>query len=212
MASEDPDPLDQDDDDESVDSGRALSVDELDITEDEKVREIDDNRFVVSPDDSFDGDDQETPDDDAVSTRERPQSAPPAETGEESRRSGQPELDRMTVHRWLQADLAEADETYAFDLTIAFGGATGGQRVCSDDVVSVFESLLLWTAGQIDPGTPAAEVIGILLAESDVPVRYPPATLHRLVADHDLDAEDEIGDLLAAVEQDGLVFPPRRDR
>jgi hypothetical protein len=75
----------------------------------------------------------------------------------------------------------------------------------SNDVVTVFESLLLWYAQQVDENTPVEEVLGILLMESNVPVRYPPESIHALVKSSGLEPDDSIAELLAAIrEDDGL--------
>ena len=50
----------------------------------------------------------------------------------------------------------------------------------SNDVVTVFESLVLWYGQQIDNTTPVEEVLGILLVEANAPVRYPATSLQHL--------------------------------
>ncbi|MFC7195717.1 hypothetical protein ACFQL4_15585 [Halosimplex aquaticum] len=75
----------------------------------------------------------------------------------------------------------------------------------SNDVVTIFESLVLWYAQQIDGKTPVEEVLGILLMEANVPVRYPPASLRRLLESTELSPDDSIADLIAAVgDEDGF--------
>lgn len=167
------------------DEGPVLSPEELDIADDEHVTQIDEGRYVVSP--------ESRPADDPART----DAAKPSATAES--------LDRTAVHEWLAADLAAADSRYGFDVTATFGDAVTQRRLVSNDVVTSFESLVLWYAQRIDADTPVEEVLGILLAESNVPVRYPPRSLRRLVASTELDPEDSIADLLAAVDaRDGV--------
>jgi hypothetical protein len=74
----------------------------------------------------------------------------------------------------------------------------------SNDVVTIFESLVLWYAQQIDSTTPVEEVLGILLMEANVPVKYPTASLQRVLESTDLDPDDSIADLASAIEDDGF--------
>jgi hypothetical protein len=74
--------------------------------------------------------------------------------------------------------------------------------MASNDVVTIFESLVLWYAQQVDSDTPVEEILGILLMEANVPVRYPPESLKSLVKSAGLGPEDTIADLLARVDED----------
>jgi hypothetical protein len=169
--------------------GRVLAPEELDISDDDHVTQIDEGRFVVSPD--------TRPVDDSAAEAGTPTEQEPTPT--------EGPLDRATVHEWLADDLIGANSRYGFDVTATFGEGTTQRRMVSNDVVTIFESLVLWYAQELDRDTPVEEVLGILLSESSVPVRYPPASLRRLVKSTDLGPQDSIADLLAAVEaEDGV--------
>jgi len=63
----------------------------------------------------------------------------------------------------------------------------------------------LWYARQVDSGTPVEEVLGILLMESNVPVRYPAQSLEALVDSVGVEESDSVADLLRAVDaEDGI--------
>jgi hypothetical protein len=72
-------------------------------------------------------------------------------------------------------------------------------------VVTSFESLLIWYAQHVGGGTPVEDVLGILLAESSVSVRYPVGVLTGLLKRYELDREDSIGQLLDAVAEEEAV-------
>lgn len=181
----------------------ALDPDDLDIGDDEHVRELDDNRYVVSPDDPIAPADRESGHATTESLR--------ADASARTDAAGAPDaaLTDDRVHAYLQEQLATADTAYALDVTARFDDSVGHHRLRSDDVVAAFESLLLWCARQLDDRTAAESVLGILLTESNLAVRYPPGTLSALAAEHGLDAEDTVADLLAAAgDGNGVVFPP----
>jgi len=173
--------------------GPVLAPEELDISDDEHVTQIDEGRFVVSP-------------------GGRPANDPAADPGGVAEPDGPADtaaepspLDRGRVRDWLADDVGDVDSRYGFDVTATFDGRVSQRRLVSNDVVTSFESLVLWYAQQIDADTPVEEVLGILLLESNVPVRYPPRSLKRLVKSSNLGPEDSIADLVAAVEADDGV-------
>jgi hypothetical protein len=213
---------DLDDPDEGTpDEGTVLSPEELDITESEHVEQLEEGRFVVSsdarvPEQSGSG---SQPRQAGGSSTESgsdtaPEPEPEAEPTQQPRQSKQPqqstnrkqtELSQEAVHQWLRQSFAENPSRYGFDVTATFDGSVSQRRMASNDVVTIFESLLLWYAQQVDSDTPVEEILGILLVESSVPVRYPPQSLKGLVKSSDLGPEDTIADLLAAVnEEDGV--------
>jgi hypothetical protein len=65
---------------------------------------------------------------------------------------------------------------------------------------------MLWYGRQMDGSTPVEEVLGILLSESNVPVRYPPESIKALVRSTNLSPDDTIADLVEAVSDDGVEF------
>lgn len=211
--------------DPSEDEGRVLAPDELDISEDEHVAEIDDGRYVVSPDDPIDDptaasstqDDGPSPEPetgDQHSNTEQPDAASSQSKGRgsdlfasDSQSGGGPDatsLDAGTVDRWLQETFRDADSRYGFHVTATFDGRVFQRRMMSNDVVTIFESLILWYAQHIDSETPVEEILGILLTETNVPISYPTESLTRAIKAHGLGPDDSIGDLLEAIDEDGF--------
>lgn len=204
-----PDP----DDGGRPEEGRILSPEELDISESEHVEQLDEDRFVVSPDARVDS----TPSDTrqgGSSGPERPQPNPdpepepdpdPAPTPDPSHaRDPEPpgtDLSQERVHRWLRESFVDNSSRYGFDVTATFDGSVSQRRMASNDVVTIFESLVLWYAQQVDSDTPVEEILGILLMEANVPVRYPPESLKHMVKSAGLGPEDTIAELLAAAEE-----------
>ncbi len=200
--------------------GRILSPEELDITESEHVEQIDEDRFVVSssaraggvPGNAGQSGEQDgsrpeptsdqSPDRDGESEPVSSAGDTTAARGQDHQRTG--ELTQEAVHGWLRESFAENPSRYGFDITGTFDGSVSQRRMASNDVVTIFESLVLWYAQQVDSSTPVEEVLGILLMEANVPVKYPPESLQSLVRSAGLGPDDTIADLLAAVEDDGL--------
>jgi len=197
--------------------GRILSPEELDITESEHVEQIDEDRFVVSPDATPGGgptSGDTSGNSTSVPSQEPPDEDPPASVSSEDLADSestpkhhpqQQELTEAAVHEWLRERFKSNPSRYGFDVTATFDGSVSQRRMASNDVVTIFESLVLWYAQQVDSNTPVEEVLGILLMEANVPIRYPTASLHSLVKSAGLEPEDSIADLLAAVDsEDGL--------
>ena len=222
--------------DDSADGGRAdegaiLSPNELDITDSEYVEEIDDGRFVVSPDartgkgqargsggqpqgNSGGGRQQAGQEPGNAGGQQRggggnqePNPRQSASRGGARGRSRQPSsgLTEQEVRQWLRRKYERSDSKYAFDVTAQFEGKVSQRRLASNDLITVFESLMLWYAQQVDGSMPVEEVLGILLMESNVPVRYPPESVRNLVRSTDLGPDDTIADLLEAVQNDDGV-------
>jgi hypothetical protein len=183
------------------DEGPILAPEELDIAEDEHVEQLDEGRFVVSPDARAEagGDTEQSP----TPAELRPE---PDSQSDEPDDEPEPELNGDTVHEWLRESFEDSPSQYGFDVTATFDGSVSQRRMASNDVVTIFESLILWYAQQIDSDTPVEEILGILLMESNVPVRYPPESLKNLVKSTDLGPDDTIADLLAAVNEDDGVM------
>lgn len=211
-------PID-DPDEGNPDEGKVLSPEELDITESEHVEQLEEGRFVVSSDARVpeQSGSQSQPQQGSSSADSgadpgpgpEPESEPeprqPQQSQTEPANHQQGELSQEAVHRWLRESFADSPSRYGFDVTATFDGSVGQRRMASNDVVTIFESLLLWYAQQVDSDTPVEEILGILLVESNVPVRYPPKSLKQLVKSSDLGPDDTIADLLAAVEEkDGV--------
>jgi hypothetical protein len=129
----------------------------------------------------------------------QPTAPQPAPTGAQ-----QGALTQEAVHNWLRQDFEQNGSRYAFDVTATFDGSVSQRRMASNDVVTIFESLMLWYAQQVDSNTPVEEILGILLMESNVPVRYPAESVQQLVKSSNLGPNDSIADLLSAVQDDGV--------
>lgn len=229
-------PTDESGDGGTADEGKILSPHELDITDSEYVEEIDEGRYVVSPDsrgpDSATGRSQGSNQTARGGRRSQPNhppqgggqsqgegrlsgnSAQPTPTGGQSSQRGPGQgaqsghggqLTEDAVRRWLRQKYQQNSSKYAFDVTAVFDGTVSQRTMASNDLITVFESLMLWYAQQVDSGMPVEEVLGILLMESNVPVRYPPESVKNLVKSTDLGPEDSIADLLEAVQdRDGV--------
>lgn len=190
-------------DPDDPDSGPVLSPEELDISDDDHVAEIEDGRFVVS---SQEGKPPAPPTDATDSGGDDDGSDPPASAG---RTEANVDLDEREVRRWLAERAEDVDARYGFHVTATFDDDVRHRQLFSDDAVTVFEGLLLWYVQGFDRSTPVEEAIGLLLVAGNMPVRFPAESLEGYLAAHDLDPDDSIADLLATAE-DGFVFPPLR--
>lgn len=195
--------------------GPILTPDELDIAEDEHVTQLDEGRFVVSPEarleqqpQSEGEENRQPPQSNSDPDRRRepePQSRPSQSPSPDEGSSATEQIDDERVHAWLRKSFAESSSRYGFDVTATFDGSVSQRRMASNDVVTIFESLMLWYAQQVDSDTPVEEILGILLMESNVPIRYPPESLRNLLRSTDLEPDDTVADLLAAVDDDDGV-------
>ncbi|WP_245799965.1 DUF7500 family protein [Haladaptatus litoreus] len=105
------------------------------------------------------------------------------------------------------------DSRYGFHISTKSEGAISHQQIFSDDVGTVFDSLLMWYAQQVDRSTAVEDVLGILLMESNARVRYSPRCFRGVLETHDLSPDDSIADLFEAIrDANGVVFPPETDR
>jgi len=199
------------DDGGNPEDGPILSPEELKISEDEHVTQIDEDRFVVSPNSRQQG--NQSQQSQPVSNHQPEQNQPKQNQPEQHRQSPDTqqsaqetgEVAREDVHEWLRESFANGGSRYGFDVTAAFDGSISQRRMASNDVVTIFESLMLWYAQQVDNDTPVEEILGILLMEANVPIRYPPESLKNLVKSTGLGPDDTIADLLAAVDEDDGV-------
>lgn len=184
-----------DSDDSVSERGKVLTEEELDLTRHDNVSELDDGRYVVSTGSGPTSDEAAEARADAGEARD---SMPPVDdpTPEE------PEITEMDVNAWLEDHFRSIDAQYGFHATAKFDDGVSRHQVVSNDVVTSFESLLIWYAQHVGGGTPVEDVLGILLAESNVSVRYPVRTLTGLLGRYDLDRDDTIGDLIDAVSDD----------
>lgn len=199
--------------------GKVLSPRELDITEKDGVAEIDDGRFVVSPD-GTEPNVQTEPSVPAEPRASTGQSAPSAEPTERepsassgrSVRKTERALDRSAVRDWHERQLRESPCSYGYHLSLKAGSNVEHHTIHSDDVTMAFNNLLLWYARTVDADLPPGAVLGILLSDASVPVQYPVRAIEQLLMTHNLSTDDTIADLLAAIRDQGsVVFPPRTE-
>ena len=185
--------MDRGPDDSNPEDGKILSPEELDLEDDEHVTQIDEGRFVVSPDVRDD-------DDRYGGQPSMPEPEPESEPDT-------PEFTDGTVHEWLAEQMADSNARYGFDVTAKFDGEVDQQRLTSNDIVTVFETFMLWYGRQLDGSTDVEDVLGILLSESNVPVKYPPGNIKELARSSGLSPDDSIADLIEAVEErEGAEF------
>lgn len=230
MATDD-DPPEPPDVDEDAEGAGVLSPEELDILEDENVYQIEDGRFVIRADDGPDvpvDDDEDLPiepvgngendpaDDPVLDAEPDPDpdesTAPTADSSTTDSPSnpleaGGLELDQDDLYDLLESYVSARDANYGFHITAKFEDRVDRRVVFTNDVVTSFGSLVSWYAQHAGDDTPVEDVLGILLVEMDLPVRYPTSTLERYLEAHDLDAEDSIGELLDVVRERGFRFP-----
>jgi hypothetical protein len=220
----------EEDDDESVltpdrgatggggsSDGSALSPDDLDIEDDEHVVSLDEGRYVIGtderpdvPEDATGGSSGEATDGEAEGQKATGDAGGAAESaaGNGGVASGGP-VNSGAVRQFLEDDLQAASARYGFHVTAKAEDAIGHQQMSSDDVGTVFDGLLRWYAQQLTTETAVEDVLGILLTESNVRVRYSPSCLQTIIEAYDLGPDDTIAELFEAVQDDrGMVFPP----
>ena len=178
----------------SSEDGTVLSPDELDISDEENVVEIEEGRYVISPGSH----EPKVP-----SGTHVPSEQPDTETTDSADTSGQ--LTEADVHEWIEARLEGADSKYAFDVTASFEGHTSQKALFSNDVVTTFENLVVWYATHAGGDTPVEDVLGILLLESNLSIRFPVESLRRYAASQGLGADDSLEDLFAATRESGGI-------
>jgi hypothetical protein len=202
-------------DQEEVTDGSVLNPEDLDITEEEKVEELDETRFVIGAE----GRPQVEDTDDSLENfeAERDVSGPTAADSSPTQSHAQSqdpeptdqiELRGSDVKRWISANLRRTDSQYAYRLAAKTGDDISHQQLASDDIGMAFDGLLMWYAQQVGDGTAVEDTLGILLAESNIRVRFPVVGMIAYLEKHDLSPDDSIADLLSVIrDHDGLVFP-----
>ncbi|WP_435154476.1 DUF7500 family protein [Haladaptatus sp. DFWS20] len=204
-----------------AETGSVLSVDELDIERSDNVVALDEGRYVIGSGGEPSVSNESTlasssnsspaaPSDSTARSETTPESASspqssPNRTGEsESSSPHEPRIDSRDVRRWLEDDLDDVDSRYGFHISTKSEGTISHQQMFSDDVETVFDSLLMWYVQQVDRTTAVEDVLGIPLMESNVRVRYSPRCFRGVL---------EAPDLFEAIrDANGVVFPPETDR
>lgn len=182
--------------DAGEEGGSVLSPEELDIADSEYVEPLDDEgRYVVSPGSGP----PNVPD----STSEESPSGQAGDRGEmdshgEHREPRETMKSPETARTLLIEELERSNARYGIDIVARFDGNTARHRTVSDDVIATFENLVQWYARHVTDGTPADEVIEILLREASF-VEAGTPNLAKLLENHDLDRSDSIADLVAAI-------------
>lgn len=198
----------------------VLSPDELDIADDENVATLGGGRYVVGPDGPPNEDKvrevrsrladavgpDETDDEPAAETASGGERHP--ESGSKPERKPQA-LSGRDVKSWIDRQLNASDSRYAYRIAAKSDDRIAHQQLASDDIGMTFDALLMWYAQQVGHGTAVEEVLGILLAESNIRVQHPTRRFLSYLDENDLGPNDTISDLLRCIQDDGgLVFPP----
>lgn len=210
-----------DPEDEQAGDGKILSPEELELTDKDGVEEIDEGRYVVSANgepavettstETTDSDRQPSPgptgESPSASGTTEPTTTPSApETGEQPT-----QLDTDAVQDWTEQQLRDAPTEFGYHISMKSDGNVNHHTLYSDDITATFNNLLLWYARTVDQELPPGAVLGILLSEANVPVKYPVKSFEEFLINQGLSTEDTIGELLATLrEEDEFVFPPRR--
>ena len=193
-------------DEESADEGQVLTPDDLDIASNDSVAALDEGRYVIAPEGknlNRDAVENTVKEPEPVESSQTQSEPTPSESGSE--------LDGHAVKAWLEADVRDVSSRYGFRITSKNEDAVGHQQLFSDDVGTVFDGLLMWYSRQLDRETPVEDVLGILLMESKVSVRFPVRAFTTVMERHDLGPEDSISDLFDAMyDGEGVIFPPER--
>lgn len=188
--------------DAADDGGPALAPEDLDIADSEYVEELDsDGRYVVSPG----GGPPNVPDssaEDAGRSGDRNRERTERESGPGGGREPPGGMRSPEAARTLLAEELERSKArYGIDIVARFDGDTVRHRSASDDVIATFENLVQWYARHVSDGTPADEVVEILLREASF-VEAETPNLAKLLETHDLDRSDSIAELVAAIHEE----------
>ncbi|AFK18930.1 hypothetical protein E6P09_09100 [Haloferax mediterranei ATCC 33500] len=210
-----------DDDDERPNSHPrdqgVVGTEDLDISHDENVAEIDSGRYVIStgdnkpshPDEGATGENPETPSSERTTQNNDETSEP--KTQSELVLPKDPRKRAIVARRLLAERVGAIRSDHALVATALVDGTVDQHETVSNDVTEVFHSLLEWYADAVgNNDTPSDEVLGILLLASEVRVTYPGRAIEALATAHGLGRDDSIGQLLDAVEESGASFPPQR--
>jgi hypothetical protein len=185
----------------AAEGGSALTPEELDIADSEYVRELDDSgRYVVSPGDGP----PNVPDSEPERSDDPKNRRRNAERTNDSLSDRQPDgpiRSPEAARTLLAEELERSRARYGIDIVARFDGNTVRHRTASEDVIATFENLVQWYARHVTDGTPADEVIEILLREASFVENETP-NLARLLEIHDLEQSDSIADLVGAIREE----------
>jgi len=222
-------------DPEGPPDAKVLAPDELDITREEEVAQLEDGRFVIGTEGepnvssekpnrprerTVERAEDETASDESAASADESKSrsagdpSPEPETADRGRSETRSRpLSGSEVKRWLSRELARTDSQYAYRIAAKTGENISHQQLASDDVNMAFDGLLMWYAQQVGRDTAVEEALGILLSRSNIRVRFPVAGFIAYLERHDLEPDDDISKLLETIRnEDGFVFPPGHHR
>ena len=158
-----------------------------------------------------DAEQEPTADDDESSSS----SEPPAETSDEDdEKTAEPpavELTQQTVSQFLAESLTSTETSYGFDATVNIEGNVKRGRMSSDDVAETLEGLLRWYAEQTTDEMEPEAALGIILAGSTLEVEYPVQSVYAMLKRYELEPDDSISELLAAIREEGSFTVPPSD-
>lgn len=201
---------------------KILSPEELDFTRDEKVEQLDEGKFVIGTEDKptvkqepngksqpdvF----QESPGQEIDTENEDDQSSTESPISSHSIDTSKPKtaLSGRDVKEFISEELRRTNSQYAYRIAAKTGDSVSHQQLASDDIGMAFDGLLMWYAQQVGADTSVEEALGILLAKSNIRIRYPTKLLTALLKEKDLSPDDSISRLIEETKRDdGLIFPP----
>lgn len=181
----------------SDDERAPADPDELDFTDDERVAEIGEGRYVVGTAGRPNVDRAPSEPVSADSSGHAPAA------GVDGGGAGGDEVDRQAVSRWLAGSFENDGFEYGLDATLHAEDETSRHRMVSNDVADTFDTLISWFASNAGKDAPPPEVIGLLLVAADTRVDLPPLAIKRFAASQGLSAQDSIADLIRAAEAAG---------
>ena len=193
--------MDSDDPDPDEGGEGAVRPEDLDISDDRRVVELDDRRYVVATANS------DTPAPPESESADSPDEA----TGGSGENAGDGHLSRTEAREAMIEYVEGRDAHHGFVVVGSFDDKVDGAEAFADDLPAVFGEFVNWYVTNVDTETSRAEVLGILLAAAGVPVQYPVRALERLLSAHGLSADDPIDDLLRVAREEGLRLPPPTD-
>ncbi|MFT4891070.1 MAG: hypothetical protein ACI9YT_001992 [Halobacteriales archaeon] len=121
-------------------TNNILSPDQLEL-DDEHIRPLNENRYVVSVDEK---------------------SSPSSVADDRD------ELISGCASVNMTKTLADLEGAYAFEVHARFEGKSDSLCIETNDVSEAFDSVLRWYAGKVADDTPPEDVIAVLLANSDL--------------------------------------------
>lgn len=135
------------DDTTSDDSGAVLSADELALDDDENVRSLGDDRFLVTTDGT------------ASAPTDGGRARPTRSDGGQVVTDGSPSPAKA---------LAQSTAGFGVDLAVKTEAGVSRRRVTSNDIREVFTEMLRWYALQLDSEDDPAETLAVLRAASEL--------------------------------------------